>query len=69
MGAGILPVTILKGSIIFLLGREQNSNYWCDFGGSSNNGESIFDTAIREGYKELVSPIRFKYFKYLTFNT
>ena len=53
MGAGILPVTILKGSIIFLLGREQNSNYWCDFGGSSNNDESIFDTAIREGYEEL----------------
>ena len=53
MGAGILPVTILKGSIIFLLGREQNSNYWGDFGGSSNNDESIFDTAIREGYEEL----------------
>ena len=53
MGAGILPVTILKGSIMFLLGREQNSNYWCDFGGSSNNDESIFHTAIREGYEEL----------------
>ena len=53
MGAGILPVTILKGSIIFLLGREQKSNYWCDFGGSSNTYESIFDTAIREGYEEL----------------
>ena len=53
MGAGILPVTILKGSIFFLLGSEQNSNYWCDFGGSSNNDESIFDTAIREGYEEL----------------
>ena len=53
MGAGILPVTMLKGSIIFLLGCEKNSNYWCDFGGSSNNDESIFDTAIREGYEEL----------------
>lgn len=53
MGAGILPVTIIKGSIIFLLGREQNSNYWCDFGGSSNCDESIYDTAIREGYEEL----------------
>lgn len=52
MGSGILPVTILKGSIFFLLGREQN-NYWCDFGGSSNNNESIYDTAIREGYEEL----------------
>lgn len=53
MGAGILPVTILKGSIIFLLGREQNNNYWCDFGGKSNIDESIYDTAIREGYEEL----------------
>ena len=52
MGAGILPVTIFKGSILFLLGIEQN-NYWCDFGGSSHNDESIFDTAIREGYEEL----------------
>jgi len=53
MGAGILPVTIIKGSIIFLLGREQNNNLWCDFGGSTILGESIFDTAIREGYEEL----------------
>ena len=53
MGAGILPVTILKGSIFFLLGREQKSNYWCDFGGSANYDESVFDTAIREGYEEL----------------
>lgn len=53
MGAGVLPVTILKGSILFLLGREKSSNYWCDFGGSSNIDESIYDTAIREGYEEL----------------
>ena len=53
MGAGILPATILKGSIFFLLGREKSNNYWCDFGGSAINGESIFDTAIREGYEEL----------------
>ena len=53
MGAGILPATILKGSIFFLLGREKSNNYWCDFGGSTINGESIFDTAIREGYEEL----------------
>ena len=54
MGSGILPVTIIKGSILFLLGREQNhNNYWCDFGGSSNLNESVFKTAIREGYEEM----------------
>ena len=54
MGAGILPATIIKGSIFFLLGKEKyDNNYWCDFGGSSKNGESIYDTAIREGYEEL----------------
>ena len=37
----------------FLLGKEYKNNYWCDFGGSSNNFESTFQTAIREGYEEL----------------
>ena len=54
MGAGILPVTIFRGTILFLLGKERyNENYWCDFGGSSNHNEAIFETAIREGYEEL----------------
>lgn len=53
MGAGILPVTILKGTIFFLLGKEQSNNYWCDFGGSHHIDESIYQTAIREGYEEL----------------
>ena len=53
MGAGILPVTVFKGTIFFLLGKEYKNNYWCDFGGSSNNFESTFKTAIREGYEEL----------------
>tara|TARA_B110000027_G_C15913332_1_gene209382 strand:- start:11 stop:511 length:501 start_codon:yes stop_codon:yes gene_type:complete len=54
MGAGILPVTVFKGSILFLLGREQHhNNYWCDFGGKSNLNESVFETAIREGYEEI----------------
>lgn len=52
MGAGILPITFIKGSVFFLLGQEQN-NYWCDFGGSSNRDETTFNTAIREGYEEL----------------
>ena len=54
MGAGILPVTIFKGSILFLLGKERyNSDYWSDFGGSTIPKETIFQTAIREGYEEL----------------
>ena len=54
MGAGVLPVTIMKGTIFFLLGKERyNQNYWCDFGGSSTENESIYQTAIREGYEEL----------------
>lgn len=52
MGAGVLPITFLKGSIYFLLGKEQN-NYWCDFGGKSDYKESTYQTAIREGYEEL----------------
>lgn len=54
MGAGILPVTLIKGSLFFLLGREHHhNNYWCDFGGSANFEESAFETGIREGYEEL----------------
>ena len=52
MGAGILPMTIIKNSIFFLLGKEK-SGYWGDFGGSSNTNESLLNTAIREGYEEL----------------
>jgi hypothetical protein len=53
MGAGILPVTIIKGTIFFLLGKEKRCNNWSDFGGSSEINEPIFETAIREGYEEL----------------
>lgn len=54
MGAGILPVTIMKGSIYFMLGLESiKDRGWCDFGGSSHAQESVYETAIREGYEEL----------------
>ena len=53
MGAGILPMTIIKNSIFFLLGKEKYSGYWSDFGGSSKMHESILNTAIREGHEEL----------------
>lgn len=52
MGAGILPLVSYKGTMLFLLGKEQNSNLWSDFGGTSLKNEKIFDTAIREGYEE-----------------
>jgi 8-oxo-dGTP pyrophosphatase MutT (NUDIX family) len=53
MGAGILPITLNKGVIFLLLGQERHNNLLCDFGGSSNKGEKVYNTAIREGYEEL----------------
>ncbi len=53
MGAGILPVALYRGSLFLLLGQERHNNLLCDFGGGANKGESIFDTAIREGSEEL----------------
>tara|TARA_Y100000816_G_C25734455_1_gene386690 strand:+ start:48 stop:572 length:525 start_codon:yes stop_codon:yes gene_type:complete len=52
MGAGILPVALYRGTLFLLLGKERN-NLWSDFGGSANNKEEIFKTAIREGCEEL----------------
>lgn len=52
-GAGILPITIYKGIVFFLLGRDKKNNYYCDFGGTQKIGESDFTNAIREGYEEL----------------
>lgn len=53
MGAGILPVVLHNSVLFFLMGKERHNNLWCDFGGSHNPNESIFDTAIREGGEEL----------------
>tara|TARA_A100001015_G_C15025300_1_gene730165 strand:+ start:2471 stop:2992 length:522 start_codon:yes stop_codon:yes gene_type:complete len=53
MGAGILPISIHKGVIFFLMGQERSDNLWSDFGGSSNKGEAVLQTAIREGTEEL----------------
>ena len=64
MGAGILPITIHKGKILFLFSREfigenckkgrkfTDNGKWSDFGGGSHTGETIKDTAIREGWEE-----------------
>lgn len=62
--AGILPyakqVINNKKHIYFLFSREtlDNKNFnhkgmWSDFGGSKEKGESILETAVREGYEEM----------------
>ena len=53
MGAGVLPVSLYRGTILILLGQERHNNLWSDFGGSHNKNEKPFDTAIREGVEEL----------------
>lgn len=56
MGASILPVTIYKGKLYFLFGKERaidENPGWSDFGGGTDNNESYIQTAIREGGEEL----------------
>ena len=59
MGAGILPITVHRNKIYFLYGRENIKNRknrdrgkWSDFGGSTEKGETAFQTAAREGWEE-----------------
>ena len=53
MGAGVLPVSLYKGTLFLLLGQERKNNLWADFGGGAHKGERPFKTAIREGVEEL----------------
>lgn len=53
MGAGILPIALHRGTLFVLLGQERHNNLLCDFGGGAKHKESVFDTAVREGYEEL----------------
>jgi len=56
MGASILPVTIYKGKLYFLFGKERLDDEnpgWSDFGGGTDANESYIQTAIREGGEEL----------------
>ena len=57
MGAGILPTTIHNNKIHFLFGKENkfedSAAGFSDFGGGTDNSESFFETAIREGGEEL----------------
>lgn len=58
MGGGILPVAIHNNEIYLFFGREalfpntKSSGLWSDFGGSKENNESTFQTALREGWEE-----------------
>ena len=57
MGGGVLPVAIHKGKIYFLFSREyinskDDGGLWSDFGGSKDNDETYFQTALREAYEE-----------------
>lgn len=56
VGSSILPVTIHKNKLYFLFGKENNladTPGWSDFGGGVETGESIHETAMREGGEEL----------------
>jgi hypothetical protein len=56
MGGSILPITLHKGNIYFLFGKERDIDEnpgWSDFGGGTDTGETFINTAIREGQEEL----------------
>jgi 8-oxo-dGTP pyrophosphatase MutT (NUDIX family) len=57
VAGSILPVTIHKNKLYFLFGKENSmedsSKGWSDFGGGVDNGETPFETALREGGEEL----------------
>ncbi len=56
--AGIFPLAYHNNNIYFLLGREtvdvehRAKGQWSDFGGSIEKGETLKETAIREGFEE-----------------
>jgi hypothetical protein len=56
MGAGILPIAEYNGHDYLLFSREylkrKGKVDWRDFGGKSENNETIEETAIREGWEE-----------------
>ena len=56
MGGGILPTTVHNGKLYFLFGKEgkyeDTAPGFSDFGGGSDNKESLFSTAIRESGEE-----------------
>jgi 8-oxo-dGTP pyrophosphatase MutT (NUDIX family) len=56
MGSGILPISIVNNNLCFLFGQESifdDTQGYSDFGGGRDPGESVIQTAIREGGEEL----------------
>ena len=56
VGSSILPACFYNGELYFLFGKENSladTPGWSDFGGGVDSGESIYDTALREGGEEL----------------
>jgi len=57
VASSILPVTIHKEKLYFLFGKENkmedSAKGFSDFGGGVEEGETILDTAFREGAEEL----------------
>jgi len=57
VAASILPVAIFNNELHFLFGKENemedSAKGFSDFGGRVESGESIYDTAMREGAEEL----------------
>jgi hypothetical protein len=56
-GSSVLPVTIHRGKLLFLFGKENefedSAKGFSDFGGGVEKGENIKETALREGGEEL----------------
>lgn len=54
----LIPYSFYEGKLVFLLGKNprevhwRSSGYWSDFGGAPESGESVYQTAAREGFEE-----------------
>jgi hypothetical protein len=57
VGSSILPVAFYKNQLYFLFGKENpmedSAKGFSDFGGGNETGETLYETAIREGGEEL----------------
>jgi hypothetical protein len=55
--SSLLPVTIHKGKVYFLFGKEcpleDSAKGFSDFGGGVEKGDDLYETALREGGEEL----------------
>lgn len=56
VAGSILPISIHQNKLYFLFGKENpledSAKGWSDFGGGVENGETPFQTALREGGEE-----------------